>query len=66
MKKEIVSIRQYLKSLITVFVERAQCEIDILMPGYTHMQVRAQIHVLYVCRVCCLLPIFFVTALRLS
>jgi len=41
MKKEIVSIRQYLKSLITVFVERAQCEIDILMPGYTHMQ-RAQ------------------------
>ena len=34
-------LKNHLKGLIKVFVERAQQEKDVLMPGYTHMQ-RAQ------------------------
>ncbi|GAB1608162.1 argininosuccinate lyase-like [Argonauta hians] len=41
MKKAIKQLRIYLKQLISVFLDRAEREIDVLMPGYTHMQ-RAQ------------------------
>ncbi|CAI9740802.1 argininosuccinate lyase-like [Octopus vulgaris] len=41
MKKAIKQQRKYLKQLITIFLDRAEREIDVLMPGYTHMQ-RAQ------------------------
>ncbi|CAB4039698.1 argininosuccinate lyase, partial [Paramuricea clavata] len=34
-------LKNHLKALINVFVERAKQEKDVLMPGYTHMQ-RAQ------------------------
>lgn len=36
--KQLVTI---LKSLIRVMVERADSEKDVLMPGYTHLQARA-------------------------
>ena len=39
--EEASTIKQYLSSLITVMVDRAEKEIDHLMPGYTHLQ-RAQ------------------------
>ncbi|XP_014778296.1 argininosuccinate lyase [Octopus bimaculoides] len=41
MKKAIKQQRKYLKQLITIFLDRAEREIDVLMPGYTHLQ-RAQ------------------------
>ncbi|XP_064648237.1 argininosuccinate lyase-like [Lineus longissimus] len=41
MKSALATIRVYVMELIKVFVNRAKQEIDILMPGYTHMQ-RAQ------------------------
>ena len=38
---EVKDIEASLKGLISVMVERADKEVDILMPGYTHLQVRA-------------------------
>ncbi|KAG7562617.1 hypothetical protein FFLO_01990 [Filobasidium floriforme] len=38
---EAETIKQYLKDLIAVMANRAEKEVDILMPGYTHVQ-RAQ------------------------
>ena len=38
LRGEIDQLRQYLRQLISVAVERAAAEIDILMPGYTHLQ----------------------------
>lgn len=36
---EVKEVQAGLKALITVMVERADKEKDILMPGYTHLQV---------------------------
>ena len=36
---EIKAVEDGLKGLIRVMVERADKEVDILMPGYTHLQV---------------------------
>jgi argininosuccinate lyase len=33
-------IKEYLKDLILVMANRAEKEVDALMPGYTHVQVR--------------------------
>ena len=41
MRESILELRQHLVGLISVAVSRAEQEIDILMPGYTHLQ-RAQ------------------------
>lgn len=38
LRDEIASLRAHLRTLIAVTVERAQAEIDLLMPGYTHLQ----------------------------
>lgn len=38
--EEAEVIKGYLKDLIAVMVDRAEKEIDVLMPGYTHLQVR--------------------------
>lgn len=38
LRGEIEQLRQYLRQLISVTVERADAEIDLLMPGYTHLQ----------------------------
>ncbi|KAK9451665.1 L-Aspartase-like protein [Limtongia smithiae] len=40
-REELKVIENILKELILVFVQRAEVEIDVLMPGYTHLQ-RAQ------------------------
>ncbi len=40
-KKEIVLIKEYLTQLIAVLIEKAKQNIDVIMPGYTHLQ-RAQ------------------------
>lgn len=37
--EEVKDIEEGLKGLIRVMVERADKEIDILLPGYTHLQV---------------------------
>jgi argininosuccinate lyase len=36
---EVKDVEANLKALIRVMVERADKEVDILMPGYTHLQV---------------------------
>ena len=41
LRKEMENIRSLVCTLISCFVARAEDEVDILMPGYTHMQ-RAQ------------------------
>jgi argininosuccinate lyase len=41
--KEAKVIQVYLKDLIAAMVERADAEVDALMPGYTHLQVRASL-----------------------
>lgn len=41
LKKAIHNIKDFLKQFISVIVNRAKLEIDVLMPGYTHLQ-RAQ------------------------
>lgn len=41
LRKEIAVIKNHLISLIKVFVSRAKVEIDLILPGYTHLQ-RAQ------------------------
>jgi argininosuccinate lyase len=38
LRNEIADLRHHLRQLIGVTVERAAAEIDILMPGYTHLQ----------------------------
>lgn len=38
LRGEIATLRGYLTQLITVVIERAEAEIDLLMPGYTHLQ----------------------------
>ncbi|MEZ4634083.1 MAG: argininosuccinate lyase [Caldilineaceae bacterium] len=38
LREEIDLLSGYLRDLITVLAERAEHEIDILMPGYTHLQ----------------------------
>ncbi|KAG0170219.1 argininosuccinate lyase [Apophysomyces sp. BC1034] len=40
-REEAIKLLHHLKDLITVTVARAQNELDVLMPGYTHLQ-RAQ------------------------
>ncbi|KAK9463895.1 L-Aspartase-like protein [Lipomyces oligophaga] len=40
-REQLLEIKRQLKELLGVFVARANVEIDILMPGYTHLQ-RAQ------------------------
>lgn len=39
--QEVRDIEQAVKGLIRVMVERADTEKDYLLPGYTHLQVRA-------------------------
>ena len=46
---EVKEIVASLKALITVMVERADKEIDILMPGYTHLQVCMCVYAYSVC-----------------
>ena len=41
---EVRAVEERLKALIRVMVERADSEKDILMPGYTHLQVRGYDH----------------------
>lgn len=36
---EVPSIKAFLVDLINVMAERAEKEVDALMPGYTHLQV---------------------------
>lgn len=38
LRKEIRQLRKHLSQLISIAVERAAAEIDLLMPGYTHLQ----------------------------
>ncbi len=38
LRNEIADLRAHLRQLIAVTVERAAVEIDLLMPGYTHLQ----------------------------
>ncbi|MFN8491230.1 MAG: argininosuccinate lyase [Caldilineaceae bacterium] len=38
LRGEIAQLRQYLHQLISVATERAAEEVDLLMPGYTHLQ----------------------------
>lgn len=38
LRNEIADLRHHLRQLIAVTVERAAVEIDLLMPGYTHLQ----------------------------
>jgi argininosuccinate lyase len=40
LREEASSVLSHLRELILVAVERAEKEIDIIMPGYTHLQVR--------------------------
>ncbi|KAK9479351.1 L-Aspartase-like protein [Lipomyces japonicus] len=40
-REQLGELRNILKEFLSVFVKRAEVEIDILMPGYTHLQ-RAQ------------------------
>ena len=37
---EVENIRGYLKDLVLVMANRAEKEVDAIMPGYTHVQVR--------------------------
>lgn len=37
--EEVEKIKEYLKDLILVMANRAEKEVDALMPGYTHVQV---------------------------
>lgn len=41
MKTNLVNLKKALSSLIQVIVDRSVKEIDVIMPGYTHLQ-RAQ------------------------
>ena len=41
---EVRAVEERLKALIRVMVERADSEKDVLMPGYTHLQVRSYDH----------------------
>ena len=41
MNRNLVQIEANLRLLLNAFLGRAEAEIDVLMPGYTHMQ-RAQ------------------------
>ena len=41
MKDEIVNIRECVIYLLKVFTDRAEADIEYVMPGYTHLQ-RAQ------------------------
>lgn len=45
---EVKVIEESLKALIRVIVERADKEKDILMPGYTHLQVKFTFYLSYV------------------
>ncbi|MEZ4735981.1 MAG: argininosuccinate lyase [Caldilineaceae bacterium] len=38
LRGEIAQLQQHLRQLIRVAVDRAEAEIDLLMPGYTHLQ----------------------------
>jgi argininosuccinate lyase len=38
LREAITGLRGYLQQLISVAVDRAEAEVDLLMPGYTHMQ----------------------------
>ena len=39
LREEATKLLSYLKELIAVAVSRAETEIDVIMPGYTHLQV---------------------------
>lgn len=41
LKKKLVELNKSLKNIVNIFIQRAENEVDILMPGYTHLQ-RAQ------------------------
>ena len=38
LREAVTGLRGYLQQLISVAVDRAEAEIDLLMPGYTHLQ----------------------------
>jgi argininosuccinate lyase len=38
LREAVTGLRAYLQQLIAVSVDRAEAEIDVLMPGYTHLQ----------------------------
>ena len=40
-------VERALKALVSVLVERADREVEYLMPGYTHLQVRTTLHIIY-------------------
>jgi argininosuccinate lyase len=46
---EVKDVEANLKGLIRVMVERADKEVDILMPGYTHLQVYYAIYFHKIC-----------------
>lgn len=52
--EETVKVKEILQSLIRVMVDRAEAEIDALMPGYTHLQVRFPSQCLMRSRVLCI------------
>jgi argininosuccinate lyase len=39
--EETTQVEAYLKDMITVMVARAEKEVDAILPGYTHLQVRS-------------------------
>lgn len=43
--EEVEKIKGYLKDLILVMANRAEKEVDAIMPGYTHVQVRCEMPV---------------------
>lgn len=36
---ETTKVEEYLKDLLSVMVDRAEKDVDAIMPGYTHLQV---------------------------
>ena len=46
---QVKEVESALKALITVMVERADKETDVLMPGYTHLQVLSLLYLLIDC-----------------
>ena len=38
LRKELIRLRGYLRTLIEVAVDRAEREVDVVMPGFTHLQ----------------------------
>ena len=51
LRDETAKVEQHLKELIGIMAERSAKEIDVLMPGYTHLQVSRIF--LFMLRPCC-------------